>query len=127
LGTLQDIRVNVAWVEHYDDRILIDTLAERGIWSMATPPLPAADESGQTRRAGLMPIPGTTRPVLFWTLGTRVPPQDLSRIENWIDQLRDADRAFTSPRPVVVDVMGEERRFSRYVSLLGTSRHTLHT
>lgn len=127
ISSLRETGVNVAWVEHYDDQILIDALAQRGIWSMAAPPQPATGSEGSLRSAGLMPIPATTYPILFWTLGTRIPPQDLRRIETWIDQLRDADRAFTSPRPVVADVIGEERRFSRYVSLLGTSRHILHT
>src|SRR5690606_27149215 len=125
LGVLSDVGVNVAWVEHYDDQILMNALAERGIWSMATPPRTAAGDNGVLQAAGLMPIPATTSPLLFWVIGSPTDPsgapQDLRRVEAWIDQLRDSDRAFTSPRPVLADVIGDERRFSRYVSLLGTS------
>jgi hypothetical protein len=127
LGILSEAGVNVAWIEHYDDQILMNALAERGIWSMATPPRAAGSEGGAVQTAGLMPIPATTGSILFWSVGTRVPPQDLRRVEAWVDQVRDADRSFASPRPVLADVIGDERRFSRYVSLLGTSRHTLHT
>jgi hypothetical protein len=127
LGSLAEAGVNVAWIEQYDDQILMNALAERGIWSMATPPRATGGDGGVLQSAGLMPIPATTGSVLLWSMGTRVPPQDLRQVEAWIDQLRDADRAFSSPRPVLADVIGDERRFSRYVSLLGTSRHTLHT
>jgi hypothetical protein len=131
LGTLNEVGVNVAWVEHYDDQILMNALAERGIWSMATPPQPAAGDTGIMPAAGLMPISPTTAPLLFWVMGThhepRLAPHDLRGVETWIDQLRDADRAFSSPRPVLADVIGDERRYSRYVSLLGSSRHMLHT
>ncbi len=130
LDALAATGINVVWIERYDDTILMDELAQRGMWAMAAPPqLPVGPDGSMhsTSKSGLMPIPASTAPILFWTVGTRIPPDQLRHVENWIGMVRDADRAFTRPRPVLADVVSRERAFSRHISLIGNSRHMLHT
>ncbi|MCA9023723.1 MAG: hypothetical protein KDA86_00790 [Planctomycetaceae bacterium] len=130
LDALAETGINVVWIERYDDQILLDQLAQRGMWAMAAPPqLPVGPDGNllSPDRSGLMPIPASTAPILFWTVGTRIPPDQLREVENWISLVRDADRAFTRPRPVLADVVSQERAFSRHISLIGNSRHMLHT
>ncbi len=129
LDTLRDMGLNVALIERYDEQILIDELERRDIWGMAAPPQAtlADEELEGATNVGLMPIPASTERILFWMLGTRIPADELRKVERWIDQIRDADRAFTRPRPIMADVISEERAFSRHVSLIGSSRHCLHT
>ena len=127
LDSLSELGANIVWIERYDNQILIEQLAERGMWSMAAPPRTDAGADSSSAEVGLMPIPASASSVAFWNVGTRVPVSQLRNVERWIDQIRDADRAYSRPRPVVADVVDEERRFSRHLSLLGSSRHVLHT
>ncbi|MCA9077785.1 MAG: hypothetical protein KDA93_22350 [Planctomycetaceae bacterium] len=130
LDELAATGINVVWINRYDDQILLNELRKRGMWAMAAPPqLPTSPDGVPipSARSGLMPIPASTASVLFWTVGTRIPPDQLRTVENWINQVRDADRAFTRPRPVIADVISNERAFSRQISLIGSSRHMLHT
>lgn len=130
LDALAATGINVVWISRYDDQILLNELRERGMWAMAAPPqLPIAADGSvlATSRSGLMPISASTAPILFWTVGTRIKPDELRTVENWINQVRGADRAFTRPRPVIADVISRERAFSRQISLIGSSRHMLHT
>ncbi|MGD9857843.1 MAG: hypothetical protein AB7U20_23110 [Planctomycetaceae bacterium] len=130
LDVLKDVGINVALIENYDERILIDELSRRGIWVMAPPPQSAFNldaEEDEAADAGLMPIPASTSRVLFWMLGTRIPSNELRKVERWAEQLHAADRAFLRPRPIIADVISQERAFSRHVSMLGNSRHSLHT
>jgi hypothetical protein len=132
LDTLRDLGVNVVWVERRDDQILIDALASRGMWAMAAPP-GAPQEAGIVAASAsadltsLQTIPASTGSILFWTLGTRVPARELRTVQQWGELVRDADQTFDRPRPVMADVVGSEREFSRYIPMLGTSRHILHT
>ncbi len=130
LDSLEEMRVNVVWVENHSDRVLMDALQQRGIWAMTTPPRSALVAEGETtasHQAHLMPLSTETSPVLFWTVGTRIPGSELPSVQDWIQQIEAADRCYSRARPVVADVMQREREFSRHVSLLGTSRHFLHT
>lgn len=129
LDVLKETGINLALIENHDERILIDELSRRGIWVMAPPPPLASAVGGDldfAGPAGLLPISASPA-VLFWMLGTRIPADELRRVERWTEQIRDADRSLTRPRPIIADVISEERAFSRSVSLLGNSRHSLHT
>jgi hypothetical protein len=129
LDVLRDMGINVALVQRHDNHILADELAQRGIWVMAEPPVPFAVEGEvpHAPQSGLLPIPATTNRILFWNVGTRIPADERRTVERWIDQIRDADRTFDRPRPIIADVKSHERAFSRQVSMLGSSRHILHT
>ena len=58
-------------------------------------------------------------------MGTRIPAEAKSELSSWAEQVRAADHDFK--RPLAVDVTGLERVYSRQVSMLGASRHVLHT
>jgi len=123
--------INVVWVPRYDDASLVRSLAEEGLWLTATPPVPpetntlasGRNESGRVHNAKR--FGAATAPILFWNVGTRIPPSSRTELIDWVQHVQQADRLFD--RPILGDVAGEERIFSRHISLLGLSRHVLQT
>lgn len=118
---------NLAWVPDYEDYETLGELQSRGLWAMATPPRvrsPSGDVLDDVN-ANLVPFSSRTYPILLWYGGTRVSPSERRSLEAWQSQVHFADRTYR--RPMMVDVIDDEREFSRQVNLLGTSRHTLHT
>ncbi len=118
---------NTVWIADYADASTLAALRKHQLWAAATPPQPLA-ESGDalsSRTAGLIPFTPTNDAVLCWMLGTRVEGNERSRLVHWIEQVEMADRRRN--RPIAVDVLGEERLFSRDVGWLGSSRHPLQT
>ena len=61
----------------------------------------------------------------MWYLGTHITSQDREEIVSQREQLRRFD--YVLRRPALADVAEDERYFSRYVPILGTSRHVLGT
>ncbi|MEX1094829.1 MAG: hypothetical protein WED34_02205 [Planctomycetales bacterium] len=118
---------NLAWIPDYEDYELLAAFQGRGLWTMATPPRvrSAAGEVLDDANANLVPFSSRTYPILIWYGGTRVSPAERRSLEALQSQVWAADRNFR--RPMMVDVNGDEREFSRQVSLLGVSRHVLHT
>jgi len=125
--TLKKCGVNLVWVRDWQDRQLIQTLRDHGLWAIATPPRPMsrAGEILDRDVASLVPFSDNTRLILAWYLGTRLPESAADELIAWIDQVRDADRRLQ--RPILADVAGGERVFSRHLSMTGISRHALHT
>jgi len=110
---------NVAWVERYDDEVLLREFAAKGLGVTTSPPRLAADAGHQ----GLPPFTAATAPIDFWMLDVRIPGTALPEVTQWIEQVRDADQQH--PRPILADVTGREREFHRELSLLGSSRFIL--
>lgn len=118
---------NTVWIADYADASTLASLRKQQLWAAATPPQPLT-ESGDTlgsQAAGLVPFSPTNDAVLCWILGTRVEGSERSRLVHWIEQVEMADRRRN--RPIAVDVLGDERLFSRDVGWLGSSRHPLQT
>lgn len=118
---------NTVWISDYADSSTLAALRRHHLWAAATPPQPQA-ESGDalsSQTAGLVPFAPASDAVLCWMLGTRVESNERSRMVHWVEQIEMADRRRN--RPIAVDVLGEERLFSRDVGLLGSSRHPLQT
>ncbi|MEM1061265.1 MAG: hypothetical protein AAGJ97_02940, partial [Planctomycetota bacterium] len=103
---------NVAWVESLDDREAVAELTARGI-AVTTTPRDAADAADAP--------PG----VLFWSYGPRAGADRVDLLSGQIDAVRRSDPAFG--RPVLIDVAGAERAYSRVADLLSSSRHMSHT
>ncbi len=125
--SLQRAGVNVAWVPDYSDTSLLQKLRAVGVWSTATPPRSVSSQGDVlgAREAALVPFRPETQAILFWNLGTGIPGSALTQVENWGEQIRNADRDLH--RPLMADVVGSERSFSRSVPMLGFSREVLNS
>lgn len=110
---------NVVWVPDYRDTGLLEELDHAGLRAMAIPP--REPEAG----SHLAPFGPETSHVLFWYLGTRIGPEKRTAMSDWQEQIRSADRAFN--RPLMGDVTGLERTYSRQLSMLGVSRPAVQT
>ncbi len=127
LEGLRDDGFNVIWIPEADDVALQRALKQHGMFATATPPRLRAS-TGRTLdndAAGLLPIPREWDNVLAWTLGVALPPESQRDVLQWISQVQSADRE--RHRPIMVDVTGGERIYSRYTSMLGTSRNVLNS
>ncbi|MFN0054041.1 MAG: hypothetical protein ACKV0T_17820 [Planctomycetales bacterium] len=124
---LSYLRLNVAWIPDYQDGRLLSALASQGIRAMAIPPRPTATDGTplSPQSAHLTSFTGQTAPILFWYLGTNIPPTARQDLMQWEEQVRSADQAFR--RPVLGDVSGQERAYSKQLDMLGASRTPLHT
>ncbi len=99
---------------------------ERGVSAAAEPPTDPAPVE-QLAADGLRATPRAygSPEILFWYLGTWKTSQDREEIAAKLEQLRAHD--YRLRRPTLIDVTEDERYYSRYVSILGTSQHILGT
>ncbi|MFK7819809.1 MAG: hypothetical protein AB8G99_13900, partial [Planctomycetaceae bacterium] len=104
--------INTVLIPDAANRELVHQLKSSGMHCIAVPPSPGEGE------------PSFSKDVLFWYLGTRIPSGDQKRLVNWSKWLRTFD---DQRRPIMADVTGSERMFSRHVGLLGLSRPVLGT
>lgn len=127
IETLEQAGLNVVWLPDFRDADRLAALRRHGLWATAVPPqaVGTQDRVLDAARATMLPFGDETAPILFWNLGTRIPAEARGTSVDWMDQIRRADRRFE--RPILADVVGLERMFSRHLELLGTSRHVLHT
>ncbi|MCH8828802.1 MAG: hypothetical protein IID45_04415, partial [Planctomycetes bacterium] len=126
LDALKELGVNVVWVPRLNDAQLLSGLRRRGLWATATPPRARLRRGVIT--ASTLPVPrfgAETSSILFWNAGTRIPSSARKEIITWLDNVRQADAV--TDRPVMGDVVGSERIYSRHISMLGVSRHMLNT
>ena len=126
LQVLKEAGFNVVWIKDYREQAVLDELVRLNLRGMATPPR-AVSATGVTlnaQDAGLMPFSEVTDPILFWYLGTRIPPDAKDELVSWVDQVRSADPL---RRPLLADVTGSEQIFSKYVEMLSASRHAINT
>ncbi len=126
---LRETRFNLVWVPDHSNMALLSQLRRADIWGAATPPQPLDGQGGylSARHAGLVPFAPETAPILTFCLGTRLPANAREQVCNWSEQTRDADRVFESTRPIMADVIGDERVYSRHIDMLGVSRHVTNT
>ncbi|MHC4879700.1 MAG: hypothetical protein ACYTGL_24875 [Planctomycetota bacterium] len=129
LSRLRDVGINLIWIDDYQDTERLREIRGNGMWAMATPPQgrinagPAADSI----ELSLDTFDRSADGILFWYLGTRIPgsPAARERLETQIRLVRGADRNFG--RPVIADIGGYERPYSRLLDGVGLSRHPLQT
>jgi hypothetical protein len=122
---LASLRVNLVWVPDYTDPNVAGLVA-RGLRVMATPPrLTIGGPGGGTPSASIMPFGDDARLVSMWNLGTRLDASQRESTLRWAEQVRGADRR--NKRVITADVAGEERAYSRTLSLIGASRPALHS
>ena len=121
-GELAQLGFNVAWVPDYRDEALLADLAQVGLRGMAIPPRLAreTDDSAGAPSAQLAPFGPETSSILLWYLGTRIPPESRRALLAWEEQIRNADHKLR--RPLMADVTGQEREFSRHVPMISTHR-----
>lgn len=127
LNVLKESGLNVVWVSDYENESLLSALRQEGLWAAAIPPR-AVSTSAKTldaRQVGLVPFSEKTAPILMWYLGTRISPDEKDDLSAWYEQIRNADLHYK--RPVMADVTGGERVYSRKLEMLGVSRHVLGT
>jgi len=124
---LDDAGFNVVWIPDYEDENLLTALREQQLWAIAAPPRPTSAAGGilAASRATIMPFSMNTRGILFWYVGTRIPPRARDELIGYCQQTRSSDRLLR--RPLAADVSGDERVFSRKIELLATSRHVTNT
>lgn len=124
---LAQLHFNIAWVPDYRDTAVLEKLREAGLRSMAIPPRPIADDEGRIDPSAghLAPFGPETSPIVLWYLGTRIRPEVRRQLLMWDEQIHSADRLLN--RPILGDVQGAEREFSRHLSMIGASRAPLHT
>jgi hypothetical protein len=127
LDQLADLRFNPVWIPDYASPEVLAALRARRLWAMATPPMLRSPEGEllKAENASLPPFGSEVDPILFWMLGTGIPPREKEHFINWREQLLSADRRMN--RPLVADVAGLERIYSRLVPMLGVSRPTHQT
>ena len=147
LSTFKELHANTVWISDANDRSRMAGLREAGIRVAATPPAETIDKSTVDTEPGekngeISGVYGSPD-VVMWMLGTRLPSlrrgtifdcpgvtattDKITREEiiSRVEQVRHDD--YRLRRPIVADVVEDERYYSRYVSILGTSRHILGT
>ena len=125
-AALKQAGMNLVWVPDFQDDRVLREVRSQGMWAMATPPRARRSDGRilQASAAGLTPLGDETSSILFWYEGTRIPPGAQHELVAWNRQIRSADRF---RRPLMADVSGLERVYSRHIAMLGVSRHSLHT
>lgn len=127
LNELKQTGLNVIWAPQFDDYAFLSQLRSHGLWAMATPPRPQAQDGSflPSRDATLIPFEEQTAPILFWNLGTLIPGNQWKEIRSRVGQIQSADQQFK--RPIMADVQGKERQISREVSMIGSSPRILNS
>ena len=124
---LRDAGFNVLWIPEASDLELQRSLKQQGLWAIAAPPQ-LRGSSGHPldhETAGLLPIPREWDNLLAFNLGVAVSPDAQREVSQWVAQVQSADRE--RHRPIMIDVTGGERIYSRHFSMLGTSRHMFNS
>jgi hypothetical protein len=124
---LRELGLNTAWINDYTDLARVAKLGEAGIWSLATPP--RGRVSGEDLDGTAVPSLDDFGPqydgILGWYLGTRIPPEAREELTKQVRLIRAADRL--TQRPILGDIGGLERSYSRLLDGIGLTRHPLQT
>ncbi len=124
INDIKSTGVNMLWIPDYADRAILKALDEVDIGAIAQPPQLTPEEA-VLKRKGLPTFPDWTDSIWAWMFGHEIPADDVRYIKSWVEQVRDADRQMR--RPVLADVVGNERAIHRTVDLLGSSQFVMHT
>jgi hypothetical protein len=126
LETFKQLHVNMVWLRNAEEHARLAALRGQGVFAAAMPPTdvtPVEQLSAEGVRA--TPRAYGSPEILLWYLGTWISSQEREEIVGRMEQLRTHD--YQLRRPTLADVVEDERYFSRYVSMLGTSRHIFGT
>jgi hypothetical protein len=128
LQTFKQLHVNTVWmrIRNAEERARLSALRQQGIYAAALPPVesaPVEQLSADGTRA--KPRAYDSSEILLWYLGTWMSSQDREDVAARLEQLRAHD--YRLRRPTLIDVVEDERYYSRYVSMLGTSQHVFGT
>jgi hypothetical protein len=125
VSTFRALHANTVLVREAQDRKRLGELHEQGIWAAADPTTaqPFDVETAESERGA--PSPFESPDILMWYLGTKITSRAHDEMSAMIGQLKRCD--YRLRRPTVADVVEDERYYSRYVSVLGTSRHVCGT
>lgn len=129
LSHLKNLGINLVWINDYADQERLREIRGNDMWAMATPPQgrikdgPGADSI----ELSLNTFDRTSDGILFWYMGTRIPGTQKARerLTTQVRLVRGADRDFG--RPIIADIGGYERPYSRLLDGVGLSRHPLQT
>lgn len=124
LEELRTTGVNTLWIPDYADRPLLQALAELDIGAIAQPPQ-LTPEQAVLNKAGLPAFEDWTEPIWAWMFGFEIPDDDIRYLASWSEQVRAADQHLR--RPILADVVGNERAFHRKVDLLGSSQFVINS
>lgn len=132
LATLKAMHFNTVWIENLRDRARLAALRGQGIRAAARPPKEVEtappvdpDSTDTTLTPPAPPVAYQWPEVSLWYLGTHMPASKREQVVAQMQQLRRLD--YHLRRPALADVAEDERFFSRYVPMLGTSRHVCGT
>jgi hypothetical protein len=124
---LRELGFTAIWIKDYTNLAEVAKLGESGIWSLATPP--RGRVSGEDLDGTAVPNLDDFGPkydgILGWYLGTRIPPGAREELTTQVRLLRAADRL--TQRPIIGDIGGLERSYSRLLDGIGLTRHPLQT
>lgn len=124
---LRELGLNAVWINDYTDLSGVAKLGEAGVWSLATPP--RGRVSGEDLDGTAVPSLDDFGPkydgILGWLLGTRIPPSARDEVTTQVRLIRAADRL--TQRPIIGDIGGLERSYSRLLDGIGLTRHPLQT
>ncbi len=124
---LRDAGFNVIWIPEAGDVDLQRSLKQHGLWGIAAPPQLRGSKGRPLdhESAGLLPIPRDWDNLLAFNFGVAVSPEAQRDVLQWVSQVKSADREWH--RPIMIDVTGGERIYSRNTDMLGTSRHMFNS
>ncbi len=125
IDRLQALGLNLVWIDDYADSKRLQQLRDYGLWAMATPPRPAETEDNSGNMPSLEPFDHRTDGVLLWYLATQVPGDARFEVDAHARRVRAADRQ--RQRPIIADIAGLERSYSRILDGVGLTRHPLQT
>lgn len=124
---LRELGLNAVWINDYTDGERVTNLGAAGIRSIATPP--RGRVSGKDLDGTAVPSLEDFGPefdgILGWYLGTRIPPGAREELTTQVRLIRAADRIVQ--RPILGDIGGLERTYSRLLDGIGLTRHPLQT
>lgn len=124
LNEVRSTGVNTLWIPDYADRPLLQALSELDIGAFAQPPQLTPEEA-VLNKAGLPAFEDWTEPIWAWMFGFEVPNDDLRYLASWSEQVRASDQHLR--RPLMADVVGDERAFHRKVDFLGSSQFVINS
>lgn len=124
---LQELGLNAVWINDYTDAVRVARLGNAGIWSLATPPRAriSGEDLDGTAVPSLEDFGDEFDGILGWYLGTRIPPSAKKELTTQVRLIRAADRL--TQRPIIGDIGGLERTYSRLLDGVGLTRHPLQT
>lgn len=124
VDVLKNAGINTVLIPDITDSDLLREIGEAGMYAIAVPPRPKGDASGPSQAESASSLLSTDSRILFWYLGTRITPGSQKKLIDWSRWLRTTDPL---QRPLMADVTGAERTYSRHLDLLGLSGPVLGT